>query len=87
MPRGLSCSAGVLAPRPGIKPVYPSLQGRFLTHWTTGQIPVGLLPHFAVRTSCSSCDVETPLRGRHRAALSADSRNQDSASYVFSAQQ
>ena len=42
--RGLSCSAacGILVPRPGIEPVSPALQGRFLTTGPPGKPPCQL---------------------------------------------
>ena len=27
-------------PRSGVEPMFPALQGRFLNHWTTGEVPV-----------------------------------------------
>ena len=37
----LSCPAayGVLVPQPGIKPTFPTQEGRFLTAWTTSEVP------------------------------------------------
>ena len=39
---GLSCLAacGILVPRPGVKLTSRALEGRFLNHWTTREVPL-----------------------------------------------
>lgn len=38
---GLSCfkACGIFVPQPVIQPMSPALQGRFLNHWTTNEVP------------------------------------------------
>ena len=36
-------ACGTLAPRPGIEPAPPALEGKSLNHWTTREIPLNPL--------------------------------------------